>query len=65
MQRKYDIFEVLRSGNPVWLMSVVGHEEAISQAKEIAARSRNELRVMHLPTNAVVAVVTPRTAPSA
>jgi hypothetical protein len=60
VERKYDIFEVLRNGNAVWLMSIDGHEDAIRRAKELAAHSTRELRVMHLPTKALIAVVTPK-----
>lgn len=56
MERTYDIFEILPDGLPEWLEFVSGHEEALERARALAAASPNEFRVMHLPTNSIVAV---------
>ena len=57
MERTYDIFERLPDDSMRWRASVVGHEPAIAKLKELAAKSGNEFRVMHLPTQAVIATI--------
>jgi hypothetical protein len=57
MERQYDIFEILPDGSRVWRETIVGHENAIRKLKIIAAKTTNEVLVMHLPTNAVIAVM--------
>jgi len=64
MERTYDIFEVLPDGLLEWLEFVSGHEEALERARVLAAASPNEFRVMHLPTNSVVAVFNAKESPS-
>jgi len=63
MDRIYDIFEMIEDG-PVWRAVVSGHDDAVTRAKELASRSMNEFRVMHLPTNSVVAVLNASQPPS-
>lgn len=64
MERTYDIFEVFPDETVEWLESVPGHDAALSRARDLAAKSTNELRVMHLPTNSIVAVLNRRESPS-
>jgi hypothetical protein len=56
MERNYHIFEIV-NGDPIWRERVNGHAKAIARAMEFAKKSPNEIRVMHLPDNAVVAVL--------
>jgi hypothetical protein len=56
MERSYHIFEIIDS-DPIWRECVNGHTEALARAMEFARKSKNEIRVMHLPDNAVVAVL--------
>lgn len=56
MDRNYDLFEILPDGSPIWKCAVAGHENAIQQLRELARHTRNELRIMHLPTNTIIAV---------
>lgn len=55
MDREYDLFEVFPDGSLVWRDSVTGHEKAIRRLRELAAVTDNEFRVMHIPTNALIA----------
>ena len=57
MEREYDLFEHLPNGDLLWRMTVNGHENAIQQLKKLAATTSNEVRVVHLPTQSVVAVM--------
>ena len=56
MKRSYHIFEII-DGHPIWRKCVEGHTIALFQATELAAKSPNEIRIMHLPDNAVVAIL--------
>jgi len=56
MEREYDIFEK-RDGHEIWRCSVVGHETAIRKLRELANSSPNEFTLMHLPSNAVIAIL--------
>ncbi len=60
MERTYDIFEIFPDGLLEWLEFVSGHEAALARAQALAAASPNEFRVMHLPTNSIVAVFNSR-----
>jgi hypothetical protein len=57
MEREYDIFEIMPDGSPFWREVVNGHENAIRKLEELAKKTKNELRVMHVPTNAIIAVM--------
>jgi hypothetical protein len=57
MVHTYDLFEVFPDGSPLWHASVVGHDVAISKLKELSARTTNEVRVIDLRTNAIVAAL--------
>jgi hypothetical protein len=56
MDLQYDIFEKLPDGFE-WRLMVFGHDEAISALEELAAKTRNECCLMHLPTKKVVATM--------
>lgn len=55
----YDIFEMIRDA-PIWRASVKDHDAAISKMRDLALVSNNQFQVMHMPTNAVVAVIAAR-----
>jgi hypothetical protein len=55
MERDYDLFEILPDGTPMWREAVSGHENAIKRLTELSARTANEIRVMHLPTDTLIA----------
>ena len=57
MERQYDLFEHFSDGEVLWRMTVTGHENAIQQLKKLAATTSNEVRVVHLPTQAIIAVM--------
>jgi hypothetical protein len=57
MERQYDLFEHFFVGDVLWRMTVTGHENAIQQLKQLAATTSNEVRAVHLPTQAVIAVM--------
>jgi hypothetical protein len=55
MNREYDLFEILPDGAPIWKELVSGHEEAIRKLQELAKQTTNEVRLMHVPTNTIIA----------
>jgi hypothetical protein len=57
MTRDYDLFEILPDGSPIWKELVTGHEEAIRKLQELAKQTKNEVRIMHLPTKAIIAAM--------
>lgn len=56
MERSYDIFEMVKN-EAIWRQAVTGHEAAIQALKELATKTKNELRVLHLPTKSIVATL--------
>jgi hypothetical protein len=42
---------------PIWKELVTGHQEAIRKLQELAKQTTNEMRLMHVPTNATIAVL--------
>ena len=56
MERSYDIFEMVKN-EAIWRQAVTGHEAAIQALKESATKTKNELRVLHLPTKSIVATL--------
>lgn len=62
MNRDYDIFEKLPSGQVLWHEVSTGRERAIERVKQLAAESpsQNEFLAMHLPTKEVIAVASTR-----
>jgi hypothetical protein len=57
VDRNYDLFEILPDGSPIWKCAVAGHENAVQQLRELAAKTNNEVRIMHLPSQTVIAVL--------
>ena len=57
MDRNYDLFEILPDGSPIWKCAVAGHHNAVQQLRELARHTANELRIMHLSTNTIIAVL--------
>lgn len=55
MERDYDLFEILRDGTAIWKEAVSGHENAIRKLAEISKQTSNEVRVMHILTNSLIA----------
>lgn len=64
MERSYDIFEVLPDGTQVWRVAVSGHDAALAEMRELASKSVNEFRMMHLGTNSVAAILYAKQSPS-
>jgi adenosine/AMP kinase len=57
VDRSYDLFEILPDGSPIWKCAVAGHENAVQQLRELARHTGNELRIMHLASNTIIAVL--------
>jgi hypothetical protein len=57
VDRNYDLFEILPDGSPIWKCAVAGHENAVQQLRELARYTRNELRIMHLASSTIIAVL--------
>jgi hypothetical protein len=57
LQRQYDLFEILPDGAPIWRGVAHGHENAIRQLQELAETTTNEVRVMHIASNAIIATM--------
>jgi len=57
VNREYDLFEVTPDGSPLWLEAVTGHKNAILRLQELAAKTKNEIRAMHIATNTVIATM--------
>jgi prophage DNA circulation protein len=55
MERDYDLFEVLPDGAAIWKEAVSGHENAIRKLVELSKRTTNEVRVMHMLSNTLIA----------
>jgi hypothetical protein len=57
VDRQYDLFEILPDGSPVWRGVVDGHENAVRKLQELANETTHEVRIMHVPTNSIIAVM--------
>lgn len=57
MNREYDLFEIFPDGSALWRHTVTGHEEAIKALQEFSAKTTNEVRLMHLPTQTLIAAM--------
>ena len=57
MDREYDLFEIFPDGSALWRVTISGHEKAIARLREYAAQTTNEVRLMHLPTQTVIAAL--------
>ena len=55
MNREYDLFEVLSDGGVVWRQTAAGRENALQKLGELSKRTSNEVRVMHVPSNSLIA----------
>lgn len=60
MNRDYDLFEILPDGSPIWKELVSGLAEAIRKLEELGKETKNEMRLMHVPTNTIIATVNTR-----
>jgi hypothetical protein len=52
---EFDIFEIYPNGSPIWRDVVSGRERAILKLRELSEKTTNEVRLMHLPNNTIVA----------
>ena len=57
VERTYDIFEKHPDGTMLWKETVNGHEAAIAKLREVAAKTTNEVQVLHLPTKSLIATM--------
>jgi hypothetical protein len=57
VNRDYDLFEILPDGSPIWKELVSGLTEAIRKLEELGKQTKNEVRLMHVPTNTIIATV--------
>jgi hypothetical protein len=57
MEREYDLFEVLPDGAAIWRETVHGHENVIQRLVELSKRTTNEVRVMHVLSNTLIAMM--------
>ncbi len=56
MDSEYDLFEIDPTGSPLWREAVSGREKAVLKLRELSRQTPNEVRVIHLPTKAVIAI---------
>jgi hypothetical protein len=57
VEHTYDLFEVFPDGSPLWHAAVAGHEVAISKLQELSTKTKNEVRIMDLRANVIVAAL--------
>jgi hypothetical protein len=57
LDREYDLFEALPDGSFLWRGTISGHQAAIQKLRELGAAASNELRLIHLPTQTVIATI--------
>jgi hypothetical protein len=55
MERDCDLFEVLADGAPLWRQMAAGRENAVRKLSELSEQTSNEIRVMRVPSNTVIA----------
>ena len=55
MNREYDLFEILSDGAVLWRQTAAGRENALRKLGELSKRTSNEVRVMHVLSNTVIA----------
>jgi hypothetical protein len=63
MERTYDIFEVLPDKSLLWRECISQHEAALARMRTLAEGSVNGFVLIHLATNAVVAVLEAKQTP--
>lgn len=64
MDHQFDLFEVSSDGSPLWREAVIGQENAMLKLKELSSKTTNEVRVIDLRTNVVLAVMNQSSAAS-
>ena len=57
MNLEFDLFEIYPNGSPIWRDVVSGQAKAILKLRELSTKTANEVRLMHLPTNTIVAAM--------
>jgi hypothetical protein len=57
MDRNYDLFEVFEDGSLVWRDTCVGHVDCVRKLQVLATTTANEVRMVHLPTKTIIAVM--------
>jgi hypothetical protein len=57
VDRTYGIIEIVAGDSPTWLRAVSGHEAAVARLKDIAAKTKNEVRPIHVPSLSIIAVM--------
>lgn len=57
MDREYDLFEIFSDGSALWRHTITGRDEAIKALQEFSAQTANEVRLMHLPTQTLIAAI--------
>ena len=57
MECTYDLFEVAPDGALMWRCAITGHDEAIAKLRQLSCDTMNEVRVMHVPSKSVIAVI--------
>ena len=60
MDSEYDLFEIFPDGSALWRITISSHEEAIKGLREWSAQTANEVRLMHLPSNTLIAAMNTR-----
>jgi hypothetical protein len=58
MFNEFDIFECSPDGGLLWRDSAESVDKAKRKTLELAAKSKNDFQVLHIPTKTVVASVT-------
>jgi hypothetical protein len=57
VDRKDDLFEKVEDGSLIWRGAASGLEAAVVELKKLASETPNEVKVMYLATQAVVATM--------
>jgi hypothetical protein len=60
MDREYDLFEIFPDNSALWRHTITGREEAIARLQEFSVQTANEVRLIHLPTNTLIATMNTR-----
>jgi len=57
VEREYDIFEKYPDGSLLWRAVVTGRDQAAAKLHELAARTANEVQMIHVSSKTVIAVL--------
>ena len=57
MNREYDLFEIFPDGSALWRDAVPGRDEAMKQLRQLSTETPNEIRLMHLPSQTLIAAM--------